>query len=131
MHIIQVLDDCAEMLYQEMVVRGTCPGLSVMMEGRLKSLQSVSRKMARKRCSIQQVCGWGGNKGTRKRARKRCSIQQVCVWGGDTAPRGRLSPLPPDLLAFNTCMCCSIHSRRFHSTPTTVQHCSDSPARVP
>ena len=80
MHIIQVLDDCAEMLYQEMVVRGTCPGLSVMMEGRLKSLQSVSRKMARKRCSIQQVCGWGGNKGTRKRARKRCSIQQV-GWG--------------------------------------------------
>ncbi|GAX73519.1 hypothetical protein CEUSTIGMA_g971.t1 [Chlamydomonas eustigma] len=52
---LEVLDDCAGVLQREVQLRGTSAGLAVVMEGRLKSLQSVYRKMARKRCSVQQV----------------------------------------------------------------------------
>lgn len=55
--LLQVLDECAGVLYREMSVRGTAPGLALVMEGRLKSLQSVYRKMARKKCSVTQVRG--------------------------------------------------------------------------
>lgn len=43
------------MLYSEMAMRGTNQGLAVVMEGRLKSLHSVYRKMVRKKCPVQQV----------------------------------------------------------------------------
>ena len=52
---LEVLDECARLLYSEVGLRSTGPGLSVKIEGRLKSLQSVYRKMARKKCSVSEV----------------------------------------------------------------------------
>ena len=49
------MDDCAGILYNEMSVRGTNSGLAVVMEGRLKSLHSVHRKMVRKNCPVEKV----------------------------------------------------------------------------
>jgi (p)ppGpp synthase/HD superfamily hydrolase len=52
-----VLDQCAELLYAEVQLRSTGGGLSLQIQGRLKSLQSVYRKMVRKGCSVAEVSG--------------------------------------------------------------------------
>jgi len=52
---LQVLDQCAEVLFSEVMLRSTGGGLRLSIEGRLKSLHSVYRKMVRKGCSAAEV----------------------------------------------------------------------------
>lgn len=52
---LQVLDECAELLYAEVQLRSSGGGLSLRIQGRLKSLHSVYRKMVRKGCSVAEV----------------------------------------------------------------------------
>eukprot|EP00983_Pelagomonas_calceolata_P116315 1160289-Pelagomonas_calceolata.AAC.2 len=50
-----VLDQCAEVLFSEVMLRSSGGGLGLSIEGRLKSLHSVYRKMVRKGCSVAEV----------------------------------------------------------------------------
>mmetsp|Transcript_2426 Transcript_2426/g.6180 ORF Transcript_2426/g.6180 Transcript_2426/m.6180 type:complete len:1385 (-) Transcript_2426:794-4948(-) len=52
---LEVLDECAELLYAEVTLRSAVGGLQLTIQGRLKSLNSVYRKMVRKGCSVAQV----------------------------------------------------------------------------
>jgi hypothetical protein len=52
---LEVLDECAELLYSEVMLRSAGGGLGLTIQGRLKSLFSVYRKMVRKGCSVAEV----------------------------------------------------------------------------
>ncbi|KAG1681598.1 hypothetical protein FOA52_014106 [Chlamydomonas sp. UWO 241] len=52
---LEVLGDCAQLLYSEITLRSVATGLHIQIQGRLKSLSSVHVKMARKQCSVAQV----------------------------------------------------------------------------
>jgi hypothetical protein len=52
---LEVLDQCANELYTELTVASFLAGLDVTIQGRLKSLYSVHKKMQRKGCSLDEV----------------------------------------------------------------------------
>lgn len=52
---LEVLDQCANVLRYEIGLRSYGAGLRVFIQGRLKSLYSVSQKMMRKKCSVSEV----------------------------------------------------------------------------
>lgn len=52
---LDVLEGCARALVRELQLEAQATGLDVAVEGRLKSLYSVHRKMARKGISLAEV----------------------------------------------------------------------------
>ncbi|GLI66621.1 hypothetical protein VaNZ11_010546 [Volvox africanus] len=52
---LEVLDECAALLYNEIQIRSQAGGLGINIQGRLKSLNSVYRKMVRKNVAVAQV----------------------------------------------------------------------------
>ncbi|KXZ48440.1 hypothetical protein GPECTOR_28g850 [Gonium pectorale] len=52
---LEVLDECAALLYNEIQIRSQAGGLGINIQGRLKSLHSVYRKMVRKGVAVAQV----------------------------------------------------------------------------
>ncbi|GLC43641.1 hypothetical protein PLESTM_001498700 [Pleodorina starrii] len=52
---LDVLDECAALLYNEIQIRSQAGGLGINIQGRLKSLHSVYRKMVRKNVAVAQV----------------------------------------------------------------------------
>ncbi|GIL88625.1 hypothetical protein Vretimale_17232 [Volvox reticuliferus] len=52
---LEVLDECAALLYNEIQIRSQAGGLGINIQGRLKSLNSVYRKMVRKKVAVAQV----------------------------------------------------------------------------
>eukprot|EP00798_Chlamydomonas_sp_ICE-L_P015721 gene15721-21841_t len=64
---LATLEQCASQLYYELQSRSS--GVDIMIQGRLKSLYSVTKKMERKKCSMSQVA--------KRMERKKCSMSQV------------------------------------------------------
>ena len=58
--IVQVLTACSDVLYRELAVGSYGGGLDVAVEGRLKSLYSVHRKMGRKGVGVSEARARGG-----------------------------------------------------------------------